>query len=177
MHQPFLPTFEALQLHKATKVQDVGDCTLVHCTFLWLVDQRSRMRAVARRPVSARVSTPIPVSASISVAICLFWAVTAAPFAVPMSVTAVAAMMALPVSVPVAVPIGAVSVLPWPPMVIMSGGDASIPVRPVGMACAGMLLGLLSFGKPFCNQLLIKLLGALLAVLHCQARCTTELGC
>lgn len=177
MHQPLLPTLEPLQLHKATKVQDVGDCTLVHCTFLWLVDQRSRRRAVAGRPISATISTPIPVSSSVSVAICLFWAVAAAPFAVPMSVMAVAAMMPLPVPVPVAVPIGAVSVLPRPPTLIVFRGDASIPVRTIGMACAGMLLGLLPFGKAFCNQLFIKLPGTLFAVLHCQARCTTELGC
>ena len=47
MHKTLRSAFEALQLHKAAKVQDIGDCALVHCTLLWLIHQRGRRRPVA----------------------------------------------------------------------------------------------------------------------------------
>ena len=79
--------------------------------------------------------------------------------------------MPLPVSLPVAVPVWAVSVLTGSPILNLASApvSAAVIVGAIRIACAGILLGLLSLGKTFCNELVIKLLCTLFAVLHCQA--------
>ena len=172
MHQAFRPAPEALQLHKATKVHEPADFALVDSVLLRLVQQGGRGRPVACR------TPPVPAP--------LLWANSASPFAVFVSVSAAAAMLPFPVSVPMSISVRAVSVVTGASIFIPAVSAAvvifaaALPavlvcVRAVCCTGAGAIVGLLAFAEALSNQLCVKLLCSLFAVLQRQSSSSTEL--